>query len=137
MLGIAKRHLAAAVGLGLGAVAILGEAEAKGLTKEPFGTLADGTAVERYRMTNAGGMEVDVITYGGIVGAIRAPDGDGRLASVVLGFATLEDYATKNPYFGTTTGRYANRIAGGRFILDGKEYRLALNNGPNSLHGGK
>ena len=137
MLGVATRHLAAAVGLGLAAVAVLGEAEAKGLAKEPFGRLADGTAVERYRLTNAGGMEVDVITYGGIVTAIRVPDRDGWPANVVLGLPTLEDYVAKNPYFGTITGRYANRIAGGRFTLEGKEYRLALNNGPNSLHGGK
>jgi aldose 1-epimerase len=137
MRGIAKHHVAAAVGLGLAAAASFGEAEAKGLAKEPFGTLADGTAVERYKLTNASGMEVEVITYGGIITAIRAPDRDGRPANVVLGLPTLEDYATKNPYFGTITGRYANRIAGGRFTLEGKEYRLTLNNGPNSLHGGK
>ena len=106
------------------------------ITKQSYGTTADGKAVEEYTLTNANGMEVKIITYGGIITAIKVPDRNGEMANVALGFNNLKDYETKNPYFGTITGRYANRIAKGKFTLDGKEYTLATNNGPNSLHGG-
>jgi aldose 1-epimerase len=112
-------------------------AAAKGIDKEPFGQLADGTAIDRYRLTNANGMEVEFITYGGTVTAIRTPDRNGKLANVVLGFAKLEDYEAKNPYFGSIVGRYANRIANARFDLEGVTYQLVANNGPNALHGGE
>nr|WP_222184844.1 aldose epimerase family protein [Geminicoccus harenae] len=112
-------------------------ANAKGIDREPFGQLADGTAVERITLTNEGGMQVAFLTYGGTVTAIRTEDRDGQLANVALGFADLGDYVEKNPYFGSIVGRYANRIAGAQFELDGQTYRLAANNGPNSLHGGE
>ena len=125
-----------AILLGLGSMLPLAAA-AKGIDKEPFGQLTDGTAIDRYRLTNANGMEVEFITYGGTVTAIRTPDRDGKLANVVLGFARLEDYEAKNPYFGSIVGRYANRIANARFDLEGVTYQLAVNNGPNALHGGE
>jgi aldose 1-epimerase len=131
------RQAGTALAAALLAVTLGSTAMAKGLQKEAFGALPDGTAVERYTMSNAHGMEVSFLTYGGIVTAIRVPDRDGRRDSVVLGFAKLEDYVAQNPYFGTITGRYANRIANARFALEGHEYRLAVNNGPNALHGGK
>jgi len=84
-----------------------------------------------------GRMTVKVITYGAIVAEIHVPDRRGDLADVVLGFDNLGDYMDRNPHFGAMTGRFANRIAGGKFALDGKEYTLAVNNGPNSLHGGR
>jgi aldose 1-epimerase len=107
-----------------------------GLTSEQFGEV-EGEAVERYTLTNASGMEVNILTYGGIIQSIRVPDRDGQLANVVLGFATLDEYVAGNPYFGCITGRYANRIARGTFSLEGERYFLALNNGTNHLHGGE
>lgn len=104
--------------------------------KEPFGTTPDGIAVYRYKLTNAGGMEVKIITYGGIIQSIQVPDRDGRMGNVALGFANLDDYIARNPYFGCITGRYANRIARGRFTLDGHTYQLTTNDGQNHLHGG-
>ena len=82
-------------------------------------------------------MEVKLITFGGIVTSIRVPDRSGRIANVALGFDNLQDYLAEHPYFGAITGRYANRIAGGRFKLDGQAYELLLNDGTNSLHGGE
>ncbi|MFC4909995.1 aldose epimerase family protein [Actinomadura gamaensis] len=108
------------------------------ISKEAFGKLADGTRVDRYTLRNAHGMRVRILTYGGIIQTLNVPDRKGRDANVALGFATLKDYVDKNggPYFGALIGRYANRIAKGRFTLDGKTYQLPINNGPNSLHGG-
>jgi aldose 1-epimerase len=104
---------------------------------ELFGTLSDGTPVHRWTLERAG-VRVRVLTYGGIVQSAEVPDRDGHTADVVLGFADLDGYVTHpEPYFGALVGRYANRIAGGRFPLDGRTYALALNNGPNSLHGGE
>ncbi|MEU6103810.1 aldose epimerase family protein [Streptomyces flaveolus] len=104
---------------------------------ELFGTLSDGTPVHRWTLERAG-VRVRVLTYGGIVQSAEVPDRDGHPADVVLGFADLDGYVTHpEPYFGALVGRYANRIAGGRFPLDGRTYALALNNGPNSLHGGE
>ncbi|MFD8203213.1 aldose epimerase family protein, partial [Streptomyces sp. NPDC059701] len=104
---------------------------------ELFGTLSDGTPVHRWTLERAG-VRVRVLTYGGIVQSAEVPDRDGRTADVVLGFAGPDGYlAHPEPYFGALVGRYANRIAGGRFTLDGRTYTLALNNGPNSLHGGE
>ncbi len=102
-----------------------------------FGTLADGSAVEVFTITNASGVEVRAMTYGGIILSLRVPDREGRLDDVVLGFDTVADYEKKNdPYFGAIIGRYGNRIAKGRFTLDGEAFNLAINNGPNHLHGG-
>src|SRR4029077_4081841 len=86
--------------------------------------------------TNANGMKAKVTTYGGILTELAVPDRDGKLGNVVLGFDNLAGYLAGHPHFGATTGRFANRIAKGKFALDGKEYKLAVNNGPNHLHGG-
>jgi len=107
------------------------------IQKKPFGKTADGTAVDQFTLTNKHGMVVTIITYGGIVTGIHVPDRDGKMSDVVLGHDTLEGYLAGHPYFGALIGRVANRIAKGKFTLDGKEYTLAINNGPNSLHGGK
>ena len=106
------------------------------VTKALYGKLADGTAVDQYTLANKRGMTVKIITYGGIVTEIDTPDRKGKLANVALGFDNLDDYVAKSPYFGAIIGRYANRIANGKFTLDGTTYTLAKNNGPNSLHGG-
>ncbi|MER5209251.1 aldose epimerase family protein [Streptomyces sp. NPDC002838] len=104
---------------------------------ELFATLSDGTPVHRWTLERAG-VRVRILSYGGIVQAAEVPDRDGRAGNVVLGFADLEGYLTHpEPYFGALIGRYANRIAGGRLPLDGRTYALALNNPPNSLHGGE
>ncbi len=130
----------------LGALALVagvapGEAQAreKGkatVEKSDIGKTPGGTTVEQFALSNGRGMKAKVITYGGIVTELHAPDKDGKLADVVLGFDGLEGYLERNPFFGCITGRYANRIAGGTFTLGGKEYTLAKNNGPNHLHGG-
>ncbi|WP_435018842.1 aldose epimerase family protein [Tundrisphaera sp. TA3] len=101
-----------------------------------FGKMPDGTPVEQYTLTN-GKVTAKVITLGGIVTELIVPDRDGRPGDVVLGFDKLESYIAPHPYFGAIVGRVANRVAKGKFTLDGKEYSLAVNNGPNSLHGGK
>ncbi|HJQ20512.1 MAG TPA: galactose-1-epimerase [Gemmatimonadaceae bacterium] len=106
------------------------------VSKAPFGKLADGTVVDGYTITNARGASMHVITYGGIITSLRVPDRSGKLDDVVLGFDTLDGYLKDSPYFGALVGRYANRIAKGRFTLDGRTYQLPVNNGPNSLHGG-
>src|SRR5919109_2225629 len=107
-----------------------------GVTRAPFGRLPDGRAVELFTLTNARGVEVRAMTYGGIITVLRTPDRSGRLDDIVLGFDSLGGYLKRSPYFGAIVGRYANRIAGGQFTLDGTTYHLARNNGPNSLHGG-
>jgi aldose 1-epimerase len=107
------------------------------IQKQPFGKTADGTAVDQFTLTNKNGMVVKIITYGGIITETHVPDRDGQRADVMLGHSTLEGYLAGHPYFGCLTGRVANRIAKGKFTLNGKEYTLAVNNGPNSLHGGK
>jgi aldose 1-epimerase len=104
---------------------------------ELFGTLSDGTPVHRWTLERAG-VRVRILSYGGIVQSLEIPDRDGRVGDVVLGFADLEGYLTHpKPYLGAVIGRYANRIAGGRFPLDGAVYALEQNDGPNSLHGGE
>ncbi|MEU5098838.1 aldose epimerase family protein [Streptomyces sp. NPDC020996] len=104
---------------------------------EHFGTLPDGTPVHRWTLERSG-VRVRVLSYGGIVQSVEVPDRDGRAGNVVLGFAGLDGYlAHPEPYLGALIGRYANRIAGGRFTLDGVTYELALNPPPNSLHGGE
>jgi aldose 1-epimerase len=106
------------------------------ISKSAYGTTADGKAVDEYTLTNANGVEVKIITYGGIITSVRVPDRNGNLADVVLGLNNLADYETKNPYFGAIIGRYGNRIANATFSIDGEDYTLAANNGVNSLHGG-
>ena len=107
-----------------------------GVTRAAFGKLADGTAVESYTLRNAHGIEVRAITYGAIIVSLRVPDRAGAFGDVVLGHDDLSGYVDKPAYFGAVVGRYGNRIAKGRFTLDGKTYTLATNNGPNHLHGG-
>ena len=104
--------------------------------RELFGRLADGTAVDIYTLTNKSGIEARVMTYGAILVSLRLPDRNGAFADVNLGFDNLEGYLGTHPYFGVIVGRYANRIAKGRFTLDDVEYTLAQNNNGNSLHGG-
>ncbi len=104
---------------------------------DTFGALPDGHAIERYKLTNPQGIELAAITYGGIITSLKVPDRDGRLDDIVLGFDDLDGYLRESPYFGAIVGRYANRIAGGRFELDGETHALAVNNGPNHLHGGE
>ncbi|BDT57960.1 aldose 1-epimerase [Massilia varians] len=107
-----------------------------GITQAPFGTLPNGEAITQFTLTNAGGMVARIIDFGGIITELHAPDRDGRLADVVLGFDTLAPYVSDSPYFGALIGRYGNRIAKGRFTLDGREVALPVNNGNNHLHGG-
>jgi aldose 1-epimerase len=106
------------------------------MTHAPYGRLSDGATVEIFTLTNASGTEVRTIPYGAIIVSIRVPDRSGRLDDVVLGFDTLDGYVMKSRYFGAVVGRYGNRIAQGRFALDGRTYQLATNNGVNHLHGG-
>jgi aldose 1-epimerase len=92
--------------------------------------------VDEWTLTNASGMEVKIITYGGIITSVKVSDRSGEKRNITLGFDNLKDYETRNPFFGAITGRYANRIALGRFTLDGKVYTLPINDGAHSLHGG-
>ena len=107
-----------------------------GVTRASFGHLADGRAVEAVTLVNARGMSATVIAHGATLQAMQVPGRDGTLADVTLGHATLSEYLAQPQYFGSSVGRVANRIAGGRFVLDGAEYRVPCNNGPNALHGG-
>ena len=106
------------------------------VTRAPFGKLPSGEAIDAYTLTNAHGVKAKILTYGAILAELRVPDKSGKMGDVVLGFDNLAQYVKNPPYFGATVGRVANRIAKGRFALDGKTYKLAVNNGPNSLHGG-
>ena len=110
---------------------------APAITRLPFGTTPDGSVVDFYTSTNSSGIAVAVVTYGAAGQQLRVPDRDGRKANVVLGFPTLADYvAHDGHYFGAIIGRCANRIAHGRFLLDGVTYEVPRNDGTNSLHGG-
>ena len=106
------------------------------ITRQTFGCTADGTEVGVYEITNASGAAARILDYGGIVQALRVPDRGGNLADVVLGGADMDFYLRRHPYFGCITGRVAGRITRGELRVDGKEYRLAVNNPPNHLHGG-
>src|SRR2546430_3354448 len=113
--------------------------DAKGqarVKKESFGKTSDGQGVDIYTLTNSHGVEAKIMNYGGIVTSLKVPDRNGRLDDVVLGFDNLDAYLKGHPYFGAIIGRYGNRIAKGRFKLNGVEYKLAVNNGENHLHGG-
>ncbi len=107
-----------------------------GITSQEWGS-HDGQQVKLFTLENRNGLKAKITNYGGIIVSLEVPDRNGQFADVVLGFDSLKDYEARNPFFGAITGRYANRIARGRFTLDGVEYKLAVNNGPNSLHGGK
>ena len=106
-----------------------------GVTRSSFGTVS-GQNVEIFTLRNAHGIEVKATSYGAIITSIVTPDRNGRPGDIVLGFDTIEGYLKDSPYFGAVVGRYGNRIAKGRFTLDGHTYTLATNNGPNHLHGG-
>jgi aldose 1-epimerase len=106
------------------------------IDREKFGTLPDGRVIDVITLRNRAGITLRVITWGGIIVSLSAPDRTGELDDIVLGFDTLDGYLGDSPYFGAIIGRCGNRIANGRFVLDGVEYHLARNNGPNHLHGG-
>ena len=106
------------------------------VTKTPFGKLRSGAAADLFTLTNKNGIIVKVTNYGATITEIHAPDREGKLGDIVLGYDNLDQYLDGDPYFGCTVGRYANRIALGRFDLDGKSYKLAKNSGVNCLHGG-
>jgi len=112
------------------------KAAARGIAKSSYGKLKTGQPVDQYKLTNSSGVEVTVITYGARIQSLRVPDARGQFADIVLGFDNIEGYQTTNPYFGAVVGRYGNRIAKGKFSIDGKAFTLAKNNGDNALHGG-
>jgi aldose 1-epimerase len=120
-----------------------GEAKTKGakamkakVEKVDFGKTREGTPVDLFVLTNANGAVAKIITYGAIITELHMPDRNGKNDDVVLGFDNLDPYQGGHPCFGSTIGRVTNRIGGARFMLDGKEYKLAVNSGPNSIHGG-
>jgi aldose 1-epimerase len=115
----------------------LGAADKGDVKKKEFGKMPDGTVIDVYTLTNSKGMTAKVINYGALLTELQVPDKQGKTVDVVLGFEDLKGYLGEHPYFGANVGRVANRIAKGKFTLDGKEYTLATNNGPNHLHGGK
>jgi aldose 1-epimerase len=125
----------------LGAAALVGCAAAPRpslaqIGTQPFGHTKDGTPVYLYTLRNTKGAEARISTYGGLVISLKVPDRNGQFGDVVLGYDNLDGYLKDTPYFGALIGRYGNRIAKGKFTLDGKQYTLAINNGPNALHGG-
>src|ERR1700754_1014204 len=117
-------------------VFILVSLSAVAVQKQSFGKTTDGVEVFLYTLKNKNGMEVQITNYGGIVVSLKVPDRNGKFDDVVLGFSELGGYLKPGPYFGALIGRYGNRIAKGRFTLNGVEYKLAVNNGENHLHGG-
>src|SRR5206468_5320133 len=108
----------------------------RGVARAPFGATGDGRVAELFTLTNLHGTEVRLTNYGGIIASLRTQDRSGHFDDIVLGYDSLSGYVRGSPYFGAIVGRYGNRIARGRFTLDGATYRLTVNNGPNSLHGG-
>jgi aldose 1-epimerase len=125
--------------IGVAAIALTCPAVALAATAEraAFGTLPDGTAIEAVTLAGADGVKARVITYGATLQAFEVPDRTGKLADIELGYDRLEDYVARPNFWGQTVGRYANRIAGGKFTLDGKSFQLPLNDKTNSLHGGR
>lgn len=132
-----RRYLLLILALGLGfGLTPRAQAANAGIKMTKFGDMPDGTAVNLYTLTNRSGMQVSITNYGGRITSIMVPDRNGKMGDVVLGFDNFAGYLGPNPYFGALVGRYANRIGNARFTLDRKEYKLAANDGPNSLHGG-
>lgn len=128
-----SRFLSAAIMLCFTAVVAYAQA---GVTKHSFGKTSTGEEIDLYTLRNSNGFETQITNYGAIVVSLKTPDRNGRFADIVLGFSDLDSYLNPHPYFGAIVGRYGNRIAKGRFTLDGVEYKLAVNNGENHLHGG-
>jgi aldose 1-epimerase len=122
--------------VGLGACEQGGDTVSPGVIKELFDTTPEGQTVHRFTLTNANGVRIRAISYGGIITSLETPDRHGEMADIVLGFHDLQGYLEASPYFGAIVGRYGNRIAGGRFELGGEEFVLARNDGANHLHGG-
>src|SRR5262245_33126878 len=106
------------------------------IEKTSFGKTKDGAEIQLFTCKNPAGLVLKVMSYGATVVSLETPDKLGNVRNIQLGFPKLDGYLARHPYFGSTVGRYGNRIAGGRFTLDAKEYTLATNNGPNHLHGG-
>jgi aldose 1-epimerase len=106
------------------------------ISEQSFGANTEGVPVKLFTLRNQGGAEATICNYGGLVTSLKVADRNGKLGDIVLGYDRLADYLTNSPYFGALIGRYGNRIAKGKFELDGKQYSLATNNGPNALHGG-
>jgi aldose 1-epimerase len=118
------------------AAALAAPATAGSIERKPFGQMPDGTAVEAITLANAKGMKATILTLGASMQSFIVPDRTGKPGDVVLGYDDLAGYIAKPNYFGATVGRVANRIANGRFTLDGKTYQTPVNDGPNALHGG-
>jgi aldose 1-epimerase len=112
------------------------EEQEPGILKQAFGAMPDGSNVDLYVLTNKNGLKAQIMTYGATLVSLSVPDRNGNFGDITLGCDSLEGYMAASPYFGSTVGRYANRIAKGRFTLEGVEYTLATNNGENHLHGG-
>jgi aldose 1-epimerase len=126
-----------ALSYGLALTLASGSAMAADASRAPAGTRADGTALETLTLTNGQGVSAKILTYGATLQSLMAPGRDGQVADVLLGYDDVKDYVDHPNYFGVTVGRYANRIAAGKFTLDGKAYQLPVNdNDVNSLHGG-
>ena len=106
------------------------------ISRQPFGRTKNGVAVELFTLRNTNGVEARICSYGGTVVSLKVPDRNGQFGDVILGYNSLADYLKDSPYFGALIGRFGNRIAKGKFMLEGKEYTLATNNYPNALHGG-
>jgi aldose 1-epimerase len=117
-------------------MAIMAASASAAITKAPFGKTADGKSVDLYTLAGKNGFEAKISTFGATLVSLKTPDKHGKFANVVLGFDSVTPYVTGVPFFGATIGRYGNRIALGKFTLDGKSYQLPVNDGPNSLHGG-
>ncbi len=120
----------------LGTALFIGAANAATATRASFGALSDGTKVEAVTLSNGAGMSAKIMTLGATLQSLIVPDKAGHKDDVVLGYDTAQEYLSRPNFFGASIGRYANRIAKGKFSLDGKTYTLATNDGPNSLHGG-
>jgi aldose 1-epimerase len=106
------------------------------ISKKPFGKTADGQEAELFTIINSGGLSAEITNFGCSIVRLKTPDRSGKFADIVLGYDSLEGYQTNPPYLGGVVGRYANRIAKGKITLEGRTYQLAINNGPNHLHGG-
>src|ERR1700719_1190688 len=123
-----------------GEVSLAGSLSLQGLRgtiqKPSFGKTASGEQIDLYSLTNKKGMEVSITNFGATVVTLRVPDRAGKATDIVLGYDTLQGYENGKSYFGATVGRYANRIGGGKFSIEGKEYTLPKNDGNNTLHGG-